>query len=234
MAQSLERWLHEPRNLDAPHIELAYALATAQLNHKANQRVAATIQRTRLPTQAALTGVRTGAARGLSATQLANLATCDWVRAGAPVAVTGPTQSGKTYLAGALVREVVARGLTVERIKVPDWLEAQLDEPVVRGIPKSWRRLIRANVLVLDNFAVAPANVAQSHLLLRLLDARNEPDPKSSLVLSPTPVEDWKDSFECPTAAAAMVARLDWGHRVVLKAPASRDGVAGVGKVKGP
>lgn len=221
MAQCLERWLHQPANLNAPHIELAHALAVSLLNHKAAQRVAATVKRTRSPTQAALADVRTGTARGLTAQQLANLATCEWVRAGAPLAVTGPTQSGKTYLAGALIREAAAMGLSIERIKVPDWLMHE-DEPVVRGVPKSWRRLVKVDVLVLDNFAVAPANVAQSHLLLRMLDARNEPNPKASLVLSPTPLADWKDCFDCPTAAAGIVARLSWGHRVALKAPGQR------------
>lgn len=136
------------------------------------------------------------------------------------MAVTGPTQSGKTYLAGALIREAAAKGFSIERLRVPDWLEAHQDEPVVRGVPKSWRRLLRVDLLVLDNFAVAPANVVQSHLLLRLLDARNEPDRKASMVLSPTPMDDWRDCFDCPTAAAAIVARLDWGLRVTLKTAA--------------
>ena len=219
MATRLRAWLDDPTNHGRSQTDCVLALARAQSEATGNDRTRRLFTRAQLPTHAAVADVRVGAGRGLTADTLANLATCDWVRRGHTVVLTGPSRAGKTFLAAALAREVVLHGLRVEYVRVPEWL-ARYDTDESPTLRRLFQRLTSAPLLVLDDFATERASETQSHLLRRLVDARVR-QARALLVASPAPVEDWDGFFADPTAAEALYGRLlTKAHVVNLKSPA--------------
>lgn len=216
MATRLRAWLDDPANQRRSQTDCVLALARAHGEATGNDRARRLFARAQLPTQAAVADVWTGTGRGLSADVLANLATCDWVRRGHTVVLTGPSRAGKTFLAAALAREAALSGMRVEYVRVPEWL-ARYDTEASPTLRRLFQRLANAPLLVLDDFATERASGMQSHLLRRLVDARAR-QGRAILVAAPAPVEDWDGFFEDPTAAEALYGRLlDKAHVLNLK-----------------
>lgn len=215
MAQALEAWIADAQNQRKPHTECVTVLAEALLQHRLASRTRSFQRRAVLGAAATMADVHVGDARGLSAQLLGNLGTCDWVRQGHTVVVTGPTQVGKSFLAAALAQEAVVQRLTTEYVRVPDWLAGCADAPTSKAVSDHIDGWVKPALVVLDDFATEPATLEESHWLRRLLDRRQRNPGKATLVVSPVPMEAWDSQFACPLAADALVSRCSRAMAVI-------------------
>lgn len=204
MAHALECWVADARNQKRSHTACIEALVEALLQHRLDSRTRSFRRRAVLPDHVALATVRADDARGLTKEQLGNLGTCDWVRQGHTVVVTGPTQSGKSYLATALAQEAVVQRLTTTYVRVPEWLAECAEAGSRKAEFACIQTLVKPALLVLDDFATEFTTAEESHILRRLLDERRRRS-KATLIVSPTPMEAWDERFEDPIAADAIV-----------------------------
>lgn len=67
--------------------------------------------------------IRLNAARGLDRAQVAELLTCQWVRSGHNMLLSGPTGVGKTWLACAFGMAAIHRSLSVRYLRAGPALE---------------------------------------------------------------------------------------------------------------
>jgi DNA replication protein DnaC len=215
MAQALEAWVADAQNQRRSHTECVTVLAEALLQHRLAGRCRSFQRRAVLPASVSLADVHTGPSRGLPAELLGNLGGCDWVRAGHTVVVTGPTQSGKSFLATALAQEAVAQRLSTEYVRVPDWLASCADAPTSAAVNDRINAWVKPTLLVLDDFATEQATLEESYWLRRLLDRRQRTPGKATLVASPVPMEAWDSQFACPLAADALVSRCSRAMAVI-------------------
>ncbi|HEX7601956.1 MAG TPA: ATP-binding protein [Polyangiaceae bacterium] len=82
-------------------------------------------------------------------------------------------------------------------------------------------RLARVDVLVIDDFAVAPINDQERSDLLEVMEDRY--GLRSTIVTSQLPPSNWHDYLTDPTLADAICDRLvNNAHRIVLKGPSRR------------
>jgi len=205
MAERLKTWVSDSANQRKSHTACVQALADALLQHRLDSRTRSFRRRAVLPDHVALAAVRADDARGLTEQQLGNLGACDWVRQGHTVVVTGPTQSGKSYLATALAQEAVLQRLTTTYVRVPEWLAECAEAGSRKAEFACIQTLVKPALLVLDDFATEFTTAEESHILRRLLDERRRRPGKATLIASPTPMEAWDERFEDPIAADAIV-----------------------------
>lgn len=181
-----------------------------------NRRVARLLREARLKSgQACLEDVRYGAGRKLDRAMVAQLGSCQWIRAHQNLILTGATGCGKTWLACALGNAACRQGLSVVYVRTPRLFE---ELRIAHGDGSFGRRLAalaKTDLLILDDWGLAPLNQSERNDLLEILDDRV--GTRSTLITSQLPVEHWHAYLNDPTLADAILDRvIHAAHKLTL------------------
>jgi DNA replication protein DnaC len=157
---------------------------------------------------------------GLDRSQLTSLASCDWIRANQSVLIQGATGCGKTYLACALAHQACRQGLSALYVRAPRLFEEFNLCHADGSFRKRLAAIAKINVLLIDDFAIAPIGPRERNDLLELLDDRA--GARACIMTSQLPVSHWHDYIGDPTLADAILDRLvHRSHRIHLEAKES-------------
>ena len=162
--------------------------------------------------------------RGLERSRTAALSTCDFVRARQNLHITGPTGTGKSWLACAFGNSACRQGLSVRYERVPRLLESL---HIARGdgsLGKKLQALAKVELLVLDDFGLKPLVQSEKHDLLEIIEDRH--GLRSTLLTSQLPIKSWHEYLNDPTVADALLDRLlNNAHRLELRGESLRKNV---------
>ncbi len=171
--------------------------------------------------QACIEAIDYPARRELDKAVVRQLATCRWVHEHQNVLVVGATGVGKSFLACALAHQACRQGYRARYWRISRLFHAcglaRADGSYVRLLAQC----ARVDVLVLDDWGLAPLQDAERRDLLELLEDRY--GTRSTIVTSQLPPAQWHDYLGDPTLADAICDRLlHNAHRLVLKGPSRR------------
>ncbi|MDI6814187.1 MAG: IS21-like element helper ATPase IstB [Desulfitobacteriaceae bacterium] len=159
--------------------------------------------------------------RGLDKGLLKSMSTCQWIRSRQNVLITGPTGVGKTFIACALANAACRQGLSARYYRTPRLLT---DLAIARGDGSYHRLLVKLakiDLLVLDDWGLAPFTDIQGRDLLEVIDDRSQ--EKSTVIVSQLPVDHWHAILADPTLADAILDRLVHNaHKVVMRGDSMR------------
>jgi DNA replication protein DnaC len=159
--------------------------------------------------------------RELDRALLRQLGTGAWIASHANVIITGATGTGKSYVACALAQQACRSGHRALYRRMPRLLEelalAHADGTYTRLLG----RLAKIDVLVLDDWGLAPLREQERRDMLEIFDDRHA--LRSAIFTSQLPVEKWHDYVADPTIADALLDRVVHNaHRIKLKGPSRR------------
>lgn len=159
--------------------------------------------------------------REIERSLIKQLATGRWIAEHINVLITGATGVGKTYLACALGQLACRKGFRVLYKRMPRLLEelalAHADGTYMRTL----QRIAKVDVLVLDDWGLAPLSDPQRRDILEIVEDRYA--SRSTIITSQLPVEKWHDHLGDPTIADAVLDRVvHHAHRFNLKGPSGR------------
>jgi len=162
-----------------------------------------------------------GHRRGLDKALMTRLATGTWLNERLNVLITGPAGVGKTWLACALAHKACRDGHSVRYLRLPRLLQ---DLAIARAdgrYTKLLNEFARTELLVLDDWGIAPIGNDARRDLLEILDDRH--NARSTIVTSQLPVETWHEYLGEPTIADAILDRLVHNaYRINLKGESMR------------
>lgn len=159
--------------------------------------------------------------RELERSLVKTLATGRWIADHQNVLVTGMTGVGKTYVACALAQLACRTGFRALYRRTTRLFEELALSHADGSYTRLLAKLAKVDVLVLDDWGLAPLTDVQRRDVLEIMDDRH--GARSTVFASQLPVGKWHDYLGDPTIADAVLDRVVHNaHRIALKGPTKR------------
>jgi DNA replication protein DnaC len=135
--------------------------------------------------------------------------------------VTGPCGVGKSYIACALAQKAVRDGFTALYVRAPRLFRDLAIARADGSFGKVLDRFARIDVVIVDDWAMAPLADGERRDFLEICDDRYS--IRSTVLTSQVPVSHWHDQIGDPTLADSILDRLIHNaHRIELTGPSMR------------
>jgi DNA replication protein DnaC len=169
--------------------------------------------------------------RGLDRKLLRSLTRSEWVRQKQNILLLGPTGIGKSWIGCALAQKACRDGFTAFNRRGSE-LFRELEVAHADGtIGRLLLRLAQFDVLLIDDFAMAPLKDSERRDFLEICDDRYQ--RRSLILTSQMPVAHWHEQIGDATIADSILDRLlHNAHRIELNGESMRKVLAGQSKTE--
>jgi len=222
MAAAYARQLEQPAAHDLSFDERLALLVGAEETERENRKQIRLLRLAHLrQSNACVEDIDYRHPRGLERSRMAALTTCDFIRQRQNLHITGPTGTGKSWLACALGQTACRQGLPVRYERVPRLLENLRLSRGDGSYGKKLQQIAKTDLLILDDFGLKPLTSPEKHDLLEIIEDRH--GLRSTLVTSQLPIKTWHEYLGDPTVADALLDRLlNNAHRLELRGESLR------------
>ncbi|MEK7730234.1 MAG: IS21-like element helper ATPase IstB [Planctomycetota bacterium] len=225
MVDAFQRQLASTQSSALSFEERLGLLIDAEWSGREQRKLDQRLRTARLRHSASIEDVDFKAHRGLSRDLVLSLGRGDWLRERQNLLITGPTGVGKSYLACAFAERACRSGFTALYLRAPRLYQ---ELAVSRGDGSYGRllaRLTRTQLLIIDDWGLAPLKDQERRDLLEVVEDRYE--RASTLITSQLPIKAWHEVIGDATLADAICDRLvHCAHRLELKGPSLREAKA--------
>lgn len=206
IADAYLRQLQDPRMNELTFEERFGLLVDYQWTERQNRQVTKLLREARLKMQASPEDIDFEAPRQLDRPLIRQLLTGGWLTSHHNLLITGPTGVGKTFLVCALATAACRQGFQVRYYRMSRLFQDILLSKGDGTYRKLANQLTKVDLLILDDWGLAPLGTAESRELLDILDDRVS--LHSTCLASQLPVDLWHQHFADPTLADAILDRL--------------------------
>ena len=221
MAQALEQQMSGADSTARSFEDRLGLLIQHEITDRASYRLAQRLRWAKLPQNACLEDLDTRTARGVDPAVLAQLTDLAWIKQHLNLLITGPTGVGKSYLAAALAHAACRADFSVRCFRLPRLVDEFTRYAALQKRSALLKQLARVELLVIDDFGLAPLADQTVRDLLEVLDDRY--DRASTLITSQLPLDQWHAYLGDRTVADAILDRLVHNaHKVALKGDSMR------------
>ena len=159
--------------------------------------------------------------RNITQSQIAQLASGDWINRAQNLLITGPCGSGKTYLACALGHNACVLGYSVRYFRLSRLLLELTQTKADGTYYKKLKQLAKIQLMIIDDWGLEPLKPAHRNDLMEIMDDRH--GYTSTVVISQLPTDEWYANIGDNTLADAILDRLMHNaHRLQLKGESMR------------
>jgi DNA replication protein DnaC len=207
---------------DLSFLERFALLVDQQWSWRENQALARRLKAAKLKGSACVEDIDYRAARGLDKAVVRALAKDSvWARNHENIFVIGPCGVGKSFLASALAQKACRDGYSALYLRAAA-LSRELALARADGSLRHFlARLARIDILVIDDWAMAPLSEAERREVWEICDDRYQ--TRSTILTSQLPVSRWHEQIGDPTIADGILDRLVHNaHRIEMRGESMR------------
>ncbi|MCL0066953.1 ATP-binding protein [Thermodesulfovibrionales bacterium] len=178
MAACLEQRIKNGDHRDLSHEEFFSLLVEDEFIARKNRRLSRMIGRANFkPQQACIENIHYDHSRGFTKTDIMQFKSKTWIENSHHVIITGPTGTGKTYIAEAIGLHSCKMGYPTQKIRYKKLFE-EIQAAKGTGVYLDYlRKLQKIKVLIIDDFAMQPITQDQLCDLMELIEERDQLGP---------------------------------------------------------
>jgi len=221
IAETLELRIMEAQNNQLAFTELLTMILTDEIETRQNRKLQRLISHARLDAGKTLESFDFSFNPSINASLIRELATCRFIEKGENIFLIGPTGTGKTHLAQAISHMACRQFLTVEFYNFHEFFSMLHKADLMNRIDKLMKSLIKADLIVIDDFAFKKIDQKSAEFLYAIVDARYR--QRSIILTSNRAMNDWAAIFPDPIMANAFMDRLAHNaHQIIIKGESFR------------
>jgi len=157
----------------------------------------------------------------INAAYIRELATCRFIERGEDVFFIGPSGTGKTHLAKALCHQACRKHLSAAFYSFHHFFNELEKSELKNQLSALIKKLIKVDLLVIDDFAFKKIDPKSSEYLYNIVDARY--GVKSIILTSNRAITDWPAVFPDPLVANAIMDRIaHHSYQIIIKGESYR------------
>lgn len=223
MAQAFRDLLVQAPGSQLSFSEQVALMVDREWADRENRRLERLMRAARLSvSDASLENIWCDPARGIDKAMIRDLGTGKWIQNKQNVIVVGKTGVGKTFVGAALAQAACRKGMRALCARVPRLLHelgiARADGTYAAALA----RLAKLDVLVLDDFLIAPLKDQERRDLVEILEDRYA--KSSTVVTTQIPTKNWHEKLGDPTMADAICDRvIHNAHVIAIRGPSIRE-----------
>ena len=207
MAKELEQQQLKPNNSSLSFEERLGLMISSEILYRENRRYQNLLRLAKLrESSASIEDIDYRSNRNLNKAEFQNLTRLDFIKHHHNVLITGPTGTGKSYLACALGHAACRQGLSVRYLRLPRFMEELTIAHADGSYSKMLESIIKSDLLILDDFGLAPLLQSHRHDLFNVIEDRH--GLKSTMITGQLPIKHWHEYLGEPTMADAILDRL--------------------------
>jgi DNA replication protein DnaC len=196
-------------------------LIQAETDQREGNRLERLVKNATFRYQASMEEITFNAARGVDKSQLLNLASCNYVRNGEAILITGSTGCGKSFLATALGTQACKLGYSVNYNNLQKLMTKLKIARLEGNSIALFDKLAKTELLILDDLGIFSLDTQQQLDFMEIIEDRHA--RKATIIASQLPVANWFDLFKEETLADAILDRIvHTSHRIELKGESLR------------
>jgi DNA replication protein DnaC len=221
VVRSLELQLANRAYDDLTPIEIIGNMCAAQFQDNADRAQARLKKAAKFKFDAQPEDIIWDTSRGLEKTVIRGLLTGDWIRRKENLLLTGSSGVGKSWLGCAFGNAAIRAGYSVRYLRINLLLEDMRRADVDGSIPKLRKALASPDLLMLDDFGIAPISEKAKEYLFEILEARC--DTGSTMIIGQLAPSEWYAYLGTKHLADAIMDRIvQQAHIMPLKGDSLR------------
>lgn len=206
MASTLEKTLEDAKKDDWTTEEIIDALLQSEADFRDRRKVQNRIKASKLKHSASFEDYDFTAKRSLTKAQLKEIYSLKWLHDGRPLVLVGQTGVGKSFLAQATVLHACQNGKSALFTSMTHWMEQQALARATGAYLKFRERMIRPDLLVLDDFGMRKFTALEAEDLREICEERSY--GKSTMITTQLPLKHWPEVLPDPVLAEAIKDRF--------------------------
>jgi DNA replication protein DnaC len=192
-----------------------------EMAERENVRLAQRLRFACLPQAACLEDIDTRLPRKMDTALLSTIRDLAWIGRRLNVLITGPTGVGKSFIGAALAHGACRADYSVRCFRLPRLIDELARAHAFQRRSNFLRSLAKAQVLLIDDFAITPLSDQNKRDLLEILDDRY--DKAATIITSQVETKHWHAYLDDPTLADAILDRLVHNaHHLHIDGPSIR------------
>jgi DNA replication protein DnaC len=220
MANALKDRLERRDHQDLSKTEFLGLLVDDEWLYRENRKLTARMRVAKFKLRTAtVEAIDYATPRGLRKDQILELTQNRWLRAHESLLITGPSGSGKSFIAQALGQHACRTGFTVQYLRMPALFALFVEARAQGTYDRLLKRLAKTALLILDDLGLGSLTEQQKQDLLEAIEERH--GVGATIVTSQLSVADWHEYLGAGRIAEAILDRIIHNaHRIEV---ASKD-----------
>lgn len=204
--QAIKEQQESPRYQELTFEDRLSFLIDKEYTRRQNLRLNRRLYEAKLKQASTLENIDFTTPRKLDKKTFLELANCSFIENKHNLFITGPTGIGKSFLACAIADKACRLGLKANYTKSADLITQLLIARADGSYPRLAQKLLKTNLLIIDEWLLDPMSQPHAREILDLLDDRFR--KASTIFISQLPVADWHKNILDQTIADALLDRI--------------------------